>query len=575
MFDRRTIFALVVVVLILLLLPQYYKLITPPQPEPVAAPDSAQTTAPIETAAVEPETVRPVQPRETAAALEILPDTTAIELIADYIAIETPLYRMTLASNGMISGYELKEYVTKEGQPVNLYRSSGEPTGTFDFSFGSSNPKSINNLRFTSNKDRIYINSGQTDSLILVTGDIRSQSIILTYIFQAESYGFQLALQTSGLNAPETGEYRIKWLGGVPITEPDPVLDLRYFGSYAQVGSQLEKVTVGRTGKAEFQATGQTYFAAARSKYFMAAIIPEQPAAGVEIAGRNPNPKDHTSPSLYDLTLRQNFGMEASGRWTIYWGPIKYDNLKSLGVGLDETMNWGWQIIKPFSKGVLWSLTALHTVIPNYGLVIIIFSILVKIILWPLTRKSQVSMKKMASLQPEIKALKELHKNNPQAMNAAMMKLYKDRGVNPVSGCIPLLFQMPILYALFMVFSSTIEFRQAPFMLWISDLSLPDVIFHLPFAIPLYGSGVAVLPLVMGVTQFFMSKRTATDPNQKMMIYIMPVFMTLIFNQFPSGLTLYYTLFNVLAMVEQRLIKIPDFTPSATVIEEKKGKKKG
>ncbi|MBU1983209.1 membrane protein insertase YidC, partial [bacterium] len=208
--------------------------------------------------------------------------------------------------------------------------------------------------------------------------------------------------------------------------------------------------------------------------------------------------------------------------------------------------------------------------------VIIIFSVLVKVILWPLTRKSQISMKKMSALQPEIKELRETHKKNPQAMNQAMMKLYKERGVNPVSGCIPLLFQMPILYALFIVFSSTIEFRQSPFILWITDLSLPDVIFHLPFSIPLYGSGVAVLPLVMGVTQFFMSKRQVTDPNQKLMVYIMPVFMTLIFNMFPSGLTLYYTLFNVLAMVEQRLIKIPDFTPSAEVIEEKKkGKKKG
>jgi YidC/Oxa1 family membrane protein insertase len=217
----------------------------------------------------------------------------------------------------------------------------------------------------------------------------------------------------------------------------------------------------------------------------------------------------------------------------------------------------------------------LHKAIPNYGFVILIFSIMVKVILWPLTRKSQVSMKKMAALQPEIQAIREQHSKNPQAMNQAIMALYKERGVNPASGCIPLLLQMPLLYALFVVFSTTIEFRQAPFILWIKDLSLPDYVYTLPFAIPMYGANVAVLPLVMAVTQFFMSKRTTTDPNQKFMLYIMPIFMLMIFNNLPSGLTFYYTLFNLLAILEQNLIKLPDFTPSVEVVEEKKGRKKG
>jgi YidC/Oxa1 family membrane protein insertase len=166
-------------------------------------------------------------------------------------------------------------------------------------------------------------------------------------------------------------------------------------------------------------------------------------------------------------------------------------------------------------------------------------------------------MKKMAALQPEIKALRDKHKSNPQAMNKAIMALYKEKGVNPAAGCIPLLLQMPLLYGLFIVFRSTIEFRQAPFLLWISDLSRPDYVLELPFAIPLYGAAVAILPLIMGVTQFVMSLRTVTDPNQKMMAYIMPIFMTLIFNQFPSGLTLYYTLYNIWALLEQRYIKLP------------------
>ncbi len=580
MFDRRTILALVVVGLILLLLPKYYQLITPKAPPAteVVAPDSVTTptdSPPVTTPQVTESAPPAATPTSTTPQTPLVADTA--KLVNDFVDIETPLYHMTIASNGLVSGYELKEYQAKAGDPVALHvaRTAGkEMVGAVDFNFGSTNPKTLKDLRFQASKARIFLSGSGADSVVLTAGDPTTQFISLTYVFQSGSYGFQVALSTGGLSIPETGEYQIKWIGGVPVTEPNPISDLQYSGAYAQIGSELEKVHVGADPEKTFQATGQTFFMATRSKYFMAAVIPQDPAAGIDIVGRNPTPKVKDSPQYYELSLREMWGPAANGRWAVYWGPIKYENLKAFGVGLDETMNWGWQIIKPFSKGVLWSLTALRTYIPNYGWVIVIFSILVKIILWPLTRKSQVSMKKMAALQPEIKELRELHKNNPQAMNAAMMKLYKDRGVNPASGCIPILFQMPILYALFIVFSTTIEFRQAPFMLWITDLSLPDIVFHLPFSIPLYGAGVAILPLVMGVTQFFMSRATATDPNQKMMIYIMPVFMTLIFNQFPSGLTLYYTLFNVLAMVEQRLIKLPDFTPSAEVVDEKKSKKK-
>ena len=124
-------------------------------------------------------------------------------------------------------------------------------------------------------------------------------------------------------------------------------------------------------------------------------------------------------------------------------------------------------------------------------------------------------------------------------------------------GCLPIMLQMPLLFALFNIFRSTIEFRNAPFMLWITDLSKPDIIFHLPFSLPLYGAHVTVLPIIMGVTTFFQSRMTMTDPNQKMMLYFMPVFMTLIFNNFPSGLTFYYTLFNVLTLLQQKITPPP------------------
>jgi YidC/Oxa1 family membrane protein insertase len=413
------------------------------------------------------------------------------------------------------------------------------------------------------------------DSVILEAGTASGRYVRLVYVIHAQRYGFDLALRAEGFELPDTREFNVKWMGGVPSTEPDPASDHTFEGAYAKIGDELENVQLGSDKEKEFTATGTTGFVAVRSKYFIAAVMPQAAGAGAELKGRNRNPDDPASPHLYNAALRQAWtGAGAEGRWQIYWGPIRIENLQAFNVGLENTMNWGWAIIKPFSRAILWSLTAMHSLIANYGIVIIIFSVLIKIILWPLTRKSQISMKKMAALQPEVKRLKEFHAKNPQAANKAMMELYKERGVNPAAGCIPILLQMPLLYALFIIFRSTIEFRQAPFVGWISDLSQPDYIFDLGFSIPLYGSAVAILPLVMGVSQFFMSKRTMTDPNQKAMIYIMPVFMTLIFNAFPSGLTLYYTLYNLLAIVEQRLIKVPNFTvPEASVVNSDDKKK--
>jgi len=220
-------------------------------------------------------------------------------------------------------------------------------------------------------------------------------------------------------------------------------------------------------------------------------------------------------------------------------------------------MNWGWPVIAFFSKAVLWGLMQIYALVPNYGVVIIVFSIIIRLIIWPLTHKSAVSMAGMQRLQPQLVILREKFKNDPQRLNKEMMKLYKEEKINPMGGCLPMLLQLPLLYGLFIVFRSTIEFRQAPFALWINDLSKPDIIFHLPFSIPIYGDYVCVLPILMAVSTFFQSKMTMSDPNQKMMLYIMPIMLLLFFNSFPSGYNLYFTLFNVWQVVQQKITPIP------------------
>ena len=219
-------------------------------------------------------------------------------------------------------------------------------------------------------------------------------------------------------------------------------------------------------------------------------------------------------------------------------------------------MNFGWAIIRPISKGVLWTLKSMHGYIPNYGVILIVFSIMVKLIVYPLTKKSYESTKAMQAIQPEISSLRDKHKNNPTKLNKATMELYKKKGVNPMGSCLPILLQMPLLIALFTVFRSTIELRGEPFVFWINDLSAPDIIFNLPFKVPIYGDYVCALPIIMALSMYAQQKMmTVGGPQQeqqKMMQYFMMGFFFLLFNSFPSGLNLYYTLFNVLTIIQQK-----------------------
>ena len=219
-------------------------------------------------------------------------------------------------------------------------------------------------------------------------------------------------------------------------------------------------------------------------------------------------------------------------------------------------MNFGWTLIRPIAKGVHYLFTKMHVYIPNYGVVLILFSLLVKIVVYPLTKKSYESTQKMQAIQPQLNTLKEKHKNDQQKMSKAQMALFKEHGVNPLGGCFPVLLQMPLLFSLFQVFRSTIELRVAPFVLWITDLSAPDTINNLPFTIPVYGDHIAVLPILMGVTMFIQQKMMPTQAGgqQKLMSYFMTIFFTLLFNNFPSGLNLYYTLFNVLTILQQKFL---------------------
>ena len=201
-------------------------------------------------------------------------------------------------------------------------------------------------------------------------------------------------------------------------------------------------------------------------------------------------------------------------------------------------------LVRPIAEYVLLPLfNFLHNFIPNYGFVIVVFSLIIKLVLYPLTKQSFQSMKKMQMLQPKIAELKEKYPDDKEKVSKETMKLYSTYGVNPAGGCLPMVLQMPIFIALWGLFKTAIELRQQPFILWIHDLSSPDIILNLGVKLPLFGiSEISGLAILMGITTFFQQKMSVKDPNQKALVYVMPVMLTLMFMSFPSGLNLYYFL---------------------------------
>jgi YidC/Oxa1 family membrane protein insertase len=212
----------------------------------------------------------------------------------------------------------------------------------------------------------------------------------------------------------------------------------------------------------------------------------------------------------------------------------------------------------------------LFAAIRNYGIAIVVLATLVRVLLHPLNMMSMKSMRAMQKLQPEMERVREKYKNDPQAMNTAVMALYKEHKVNPAGGCLPMLVQMPLFVALYQVLFNAIELRQAPFVLWMNDLSAPDLLFSVG------GFPVRLLPVLMAGSSFLQMKMTPTDPRQASTMYMMNVVMLVFFYNLPSGLVLYWTVMNLLTALQQWMVLRQDGSSSAVVVAEPaRGKGKG
>ena len=551
MMDRNTLTALLLITMVLVLTPYYMELVSP-APQPIYE-DTDGLYEDTDEVVVDNSYNTLPKDNKTNKAPHPLLDLGSLAPTEDKtIVIESDLYiaKLGSAAGGSVLSYKIKEHLSPDSAYVDLVTT--ENRNNLLISFRGVDGEIINLQSGWVQQDApdsVYLINPET---ISYTNRVSEKTITKTITLYPDDFIMDIEIDVSSMSDDILGGgFLFSWLGGLPTTEKDTIIEKTYFGAYLYQGGELLDIKAGSGESFKNEYKGQTDWVAIRTKYFVTALLDNgsNQIMGSTISASN------TTKELYDIAIELPTNQKVDV--SLYLGPLEYDRVKNLNANLESIMNFGWTIIRPISKGVLWTLKSMHSYIPNYGIILIIFSIMVKLIVYPLTKKSYQSTTAMQALQPEIINLKEKYKNNPTKLNQATMELYKKKGVNPLGSCLPMLLQMPLLIALFTVFRSTIELRGEPFVFWIKDLSAPDIIFNLPFKIPIYGDYVCALPIIMALSMYaqqkMMTVEGANQEQQKMMQYFMMGFFFLLFNSFPSGLNLYYTLFNVLTIAQQKL----------------------
>lgn len=440
----------------------------------------------------------------------------------------------------------------------------------YDISFVSSEGKAINtgDFAFEAPQASRYNITGEDSLEIVFRLDLDdTRTIVKKYLFDADAYLIKTDLVFKGFRGIiADNTYEVMWESGIRFVERNSTNEATYSNADIYYGD--EKAVVDAPGDGEIERlehNGRVDWLAVRNKYFAAVMIPSDPIGveGAYVEGQTIPLQNMGVKEEYSMRLVVPFSNAETEKqsFNLYIGPIDYDRLQQIKENLTSLVDFGSFfglkfIVRPIAEYLLLPLfNFIHLFIPNYGFVIIVFSLIIKIVVYPLTKKSYQSMKKMQLLQPKIAEIKEKFKEDPQKVNKETMKLYQIYGINPAGGCFPMLLQMPIFIALWGLFQAAIELRQQPFILWINDLSVPDVIYDLGFKLPLFGiQEISGLALLMGITTFVQQKMTMKDPKQQALVYMMPIMLTILFMTFPSGLNLYYFMFNVFSIAQQYYI---------------------
>jgi YidC/Oxa1 family membrane protein insertase len=477
-------------------------------------------------------------------------DVTAGEAPVKETVVATPLYTGRFSSvGGVITSLRLNEFLGVDDKPVELIPESGKSPLAVALLLTTGDRINLSGANWHVSSESLYVGEGSDARLIFELTTESGLSVSKVCRFDGDAYMIGVDVEVAGPGSGSVRAIELGWESGLRVTEPHRKGDdLRYFAAVALSGEEFQKMDRGDVKKrGGVEIGGDIKWSGLKTKYFLAAFLPQ----GGEQATAS---FTHLSEEAIGMKLQLDRQGPGPQEFNVYAGPLDYRGLKAMGSGLEEAVDFGWSIIAPLAKIVYRFMLFCQGLIPNYGLVIIVLSLLIKILFYPLTQKSMKSMRAMQRLQPKMKELRETHKKDPQRLNQEMMKLYKEHGVNPVGGCLPMLLQMPVFFALFQVLNKAIELRRAPFALWIRDLSAPDVVAKLPFSLPFIGDNLSLLPILMGLAMFVQQKMQTTDPKQAAMMYMLPVVFTVLFFRFPSGLVLYWLVNNILTIGHQYLM---------------------
>ncbi|HEY3875273.1 MAG TPA: membrane protein insertase YidC [Candidatus Kapabacteria bacterium] len=550
-------------------------------PKPLAKPSTAETTHVATPPPAEP-TVPAPQPRRNAA-----PDTSGIfashAAAATSKTVETPYFTAQISSNGAaISSFILKKYNTWNGKPVELINHEAHQGGDIDLKFASADGKTVatNNLPFALDPASVSVGPNDSITFVAVYRMDSNRSIEKVFHFTGSKYVVGIEYRLHGLENSLGGyHYTASLDDPLPYVEQRTSDETSGAKAFAGQAGEMEDLNVTKVGQSSHKSVGgDISYAGTRIEYFEQALIPMgEKTVGAEISGFGATLPDNTVEGQYNASVNIPIGRTSNETlaFQFYLGPLEYDRVESLGVGLEQSMYFGWTfVVRPISIHLLLPFFLwLHGFFSNWGVVIIVFSILIKLVTVPLSLGQMRSMKKMQVVQPIVTEVRNKYKDDPKKVNEEMMKVYRTYGVNPAGGCLPVLLQMPILFALYQVLKNVIELRQAPFAFWIHDLSIPDALIHFGTKLPLIGEQMSGLTLLLVITMFVQQLFTVTDPRQKQMAYIMPVIFIFMFNNLPSGVGLYYFMFNVFGVFQQ--IYLTKIATPPSLEEMKAAPKKG
>ncbi len=532
--ERRLVFAILLMILVAVVPSLFLK----PARRPTAAADSTQA-APVAPGATGAQS--PARPTTAAPMRPAPPPPRAAAAPAETVTVATPLARYTLSSTGAtVERAQLTAYLmfgARHGPPVELVRPD-------DRLLAHQVVLGRDTIRF----DSASFATERVADGVTFRGRSGALDLTLTYTYRAGSdYVLDVAGTLGGL-AGQGALVRVGLGTGFANTEADSIGNYRSYGAVGRIteprGLAFAKLSPGDTATLD----GPFDWVAVKSKYFIGALLSvdsTRPAFGGLMLTGGPRLGRFATQAATWATLP--VGPDGRFRYGVYLGPQEYRHLRAVGREIDKASPYGWVfkgIVMPVSVWITALLLWMHqTLSLAYGWVLVVFGIAVRLLLWPLNQKAMKSSVAMQAVQPLMKDLQTRHKDDPQRLQQEMLKLYREHGVNPLGGCLPMLLPMPILFALFFVFANTIAFRGVAF-LWLPDLSLKD---------PIY-----VIPVVMGASMWALSKLgqmgMPPNPQAKMMTTLMPVMMTVLFLNFASGLNLYYAVSNLVSLPQQYLI---------------------